>query len=420
VTQEKRLRRLVVLSVLVPGLLLVLGVLVSILWTGGLDLSFLPGRAAPVTYRPGDPATGELVEVFHVPGLFDYAGCGDLYGDGRTLILAEGILAPSTLTDGPLWSRLPDDWSPGPGLVFEVEGTIVGSVTSEDLPVLAQTLLLAQLDTDPEKELVVGSMFAGVSVHDADGRELWKRESGFGGEAVAVADLDADGIDEVIMVGDMVSATFEVLRADGTLLWESSKLFPTPKSVVAGDLGLDGNIEVLAGGTPWDRDPTLSDLLTGPSAGGITVFSADGDVRLTLKTLGSTWLVALGDLVARKKGPEIVASGLASEGEEAWLSLFSGSGREIWRAFLGEGLKGTASHAEVAGGFLAVTTGKGDLLVFTGKGKLFAVEKGLGRMLSLAAHADADGRPLFVVANEKRLFGYTVGDEVCPPAAADR
>ena len=74
----------------------------------------------------------------------------------------------------------------------------------------------------------------------------------------------------------------------------------------------------------------------------------------------------------------------------------------------------------VAGGYVALITDEKDLFVFTGNGKLLAVEKRLGGMLSLAAHTDALDRPIFVVASDTGLTGYTVGDGTRSAAGASR
>ena len=92
-----------------------------------------------------------------------------------------------------------------------------------------------------------------VIAFDAAGSVRWTSDtwvSSYGGGALAVADLDADGSPEIL-------APEHVLSADGELLWAPPDP-PTADSLpVAADLDLDGELEVLFGRSVYAHDGQL-------------------------------------------------------------------------------------------------------------------------------------------------------------------
>ncbi|MFN7975297.1 MAG: FG-GAP-like repeat-containing protein, partial [Acidobacteriota bacterium] len=172
----------------------------------------------------------------------------DLNGDGVKDIVWLGIDPQTGFTP---WGNLV--------AASGVDGTELWHREQDDVPARgfpATAVAVAQLDSDPEPELVITRAFgAGVTVFEHDGSLKWTfSENGFATAVteVAIADLDADGTPEIVIDRNVVNA-------DGSIRWHGA--LPangngTLESTVV-DLDLDGKPEVLAGGMAYRADGTL-------------------------------------------------------------------------------------------------------------------------------------------------------------------
>lgn len=109
----------------------------------------------------------------------------------------------------------------------------------------------------------------------ADGELLWAGahwQLSRGGGAITIADLDADGAPEVL-------APEYIVASDGTLLWSPLDAPMAYSMPVAVDLDLDGELEVMFGGTAYTNDGTkLFDTpMVPPNRGSVAIANFDDD-----------------------------------------------------------------------------------------------------------------------------------------------
>jgi hypothetical protein len=127
-----------------------------------------------------------------------------------------------------------------------------------DYPVDATaTPALADLDDDGIPEIlaleVSDDQHRRVVALRADGSVAWQSElwmPSLGGGALSIADLDANGVPEIL-------APDHVLAADGSLLWIPPEPPVADSLPFAADLDLDGDLEVLFGRSVYEHDGTL-------------------------------------------------------------------------------------------------------------------------------------------------------------------
>jgi hypothetical protein len=147
-------------------------------------------------------------------------------------------------------------------------------------------LAAGDIDSDGSVDLVATVKGGGTIAFERDGHVKWYQPvhpaggtDHLAGTQPAIADLDADGHPEVLQGRVVLNG------ADGSLKWRGdagvgTNGFMGPVSV-AGDLDLDGKLELLAGGTAYRHDGTVAWTYTYPTA--ITVdncqstgFACDG------------------------------------------------------------------------------------------------------------------------------------------------
>jgi hypothetical protein len=123
-------------------------------------------------------------------------------------------------------------------------------------------LAAGDIDSDGSVDLVATTMLGGTIAFERTGAIKWYQpdyptdEDHLAGTQPAIADLDADGHPEIIQGRVVLNGT------DGSLKWKGTEGLGTngfmgPVSV-AGDLDLDGKLEVLAGNTMYRADGTVA------------------------------------------------------------------------------------------------------------------------------------------------------------------
>ena len=199
----------------------------------------------------GSDTVPESVHVMMAPVV------GDLDGDGTPEV------AFNTYASGTSYG--------GPGVLRIVHGDTGVEMTSIASPVVCPEhgIALGDLDGDGTPEIVTALSpcdDAQIAAFEPDGTLLWQSANAdgsafsgpFGFGAPAIADLEGDGMAEVIIGG-------VVLEHDGTVRWTtrtgaaSNCCSATPRSPLTAvyDVDADGALEVVSGNAVWEADGTV-------------------------------------------------------------------------------------------------------------------------------------------------------------------
>ncbi len=199
----------------------------------------------------GSDTVPESVHVMMAPVV------GDLDGDGTPEV------AFNTYASGTSYG--------GPGVLRIVHGDTGVEMTSIASPVVCPEhgIALGDLDGDGTPEIVTALSpcdDAQIAAFEPDGTLLWQSANAdgsafsgpFGFGAPAIADLEGDGMAEVIIGG-------VVLEHDGTVRWTtrtgaaSNCCSAMPRSPLTAvyDVDADGALEVVSGNAVWEADGTV-------------------------------------------------------------------------------------------------------------------------------------------------------------------
>jgi len=305
------------------------------LGAGGAHAGFVPALGSPFAYDP--PAQGFAV--------------ADADGNG-TLDVVAG--AP-TLRHGAGTGFLGGQYPVGP-----FGGPAASAVVAADLDLDGRTDYAALLPATPGSRLV---RYLAQPAGGYAAEELIGPDDGLGAAAhLAVAPIDADGLPDLVALGDTPGAQVTVVYgAPG----RDPATFPSgiaqPTGVAAADLDLDGRVDVVAAGA----DPAQVRVLANTGDGEL----AAAVVQPPGPTDGALLDIAVGDL-DRDGYPDLVAADLG--GFALRVARGDRAGGFLAPQFYGSGFLGTASALAIgdvdgdgladvlAGGEGAVTLHLGD------------------------------------------------------------
>jgi hypothetical protein len=293
-----------------------------------------------VSAEPPVPAAGKLRWTFQAskPGeLVTACTSADLDGDGRDEILAgsdRGSIWALNADGRPMW-----------------QATAKGKIT---------TAAAGRLDRGPHKCALFGSEDCRVYAFAPNGTSRWSYElpsyKGAGRVRVLLAaDLDGDGVDEVIAGGD--NWRYYVLDAEGHERWHYESVHPSSAGAAV-DLDGDGRRELLCGTVYYwwhcaacDGTKRWSYSVKGPHAtvalgvnfsggkGRTAVFgSEDGNLHVLDAQGKLQWMANVGDQVTGA-----LAADLQGDGREQLLAsslsfnvfALDANGQVLWRRNLG-------------------------------------------------------------------------------------
>lgn len=253
-------------------------------------------------------------------------------------------------------------------------------------------LRLAQLVGDASPEFVtLGPWSHGIFACDSTGKKLWDYTVGQGVDDVACYDLSGDGIDEVI-IGYNGGTGLHVLDNRGELLWKTTSI---------------GNVWHVSAGQ--FTEATSTQVVTTSAQGEVHVFSAEGESITSHRVNLYANMVRL---VRRAKESTDDAL-VGGSGDDEYLLLIDGQGKEIWRAALPilETPHIDSLFAEQQSGLAAVAMRGGLFHVLdlnTGNLVATVVEQGTTAQVALLSHAAQP--PLLLIASGTALSAHTITD----------
>jgi thiol-disulfide isomerase/thioredoxin len=284
--------------------------------------------------------------------------------------------------------------------VLDLAGKVVRTFPCKGQEQAQSTARVARLAKDSEGLLVFHTWGNAVTAFKNDGTRLWEEPGGQGIDDVCAADLDGDGLDEVI-VGYNGSTGLHVFAHDGKRLWKVTTL-GNVWHVAAGDLDGDGK----------------PDVVSTSAQGKVHVFSAaDGKPRSTLDAglYANMVRTAPGRLFPSARGD--VAIVFASGQSGSAMVAVGGDGKVHWTLKFPAGLQHCDSMAISGDGTWAALGLRGGrvCVVELAGGRIVAETSGQGMTPSVAWTAPASGAaPLLLVATGTEINAFHVKPQAAP------
>ena len=225
------------------------------------------------------------------------------------------------------------------------------------------TIFPADLDADGLDEVIAGAESWRYYAFDRKGEQLWQYESVRRSTRGLAVDLDGDDKDEVI--AGTVYYWWSCIKPDGSRRWSySSRSGPTATSVAAGDVTGDGIPEIVFGSADTN----------------VHVLDAKGKLLWKYNTGDEVTAVAVCDLNSDSVGEVVAAS------KSFNVYALKGSGERLWRRDLNDEvvdlavLNGAGGKRQLAAG-----TTSGQVYVLDASGKIVAEHCASGDLVGLTA-----------------------------------
>jgi len=216
------------------------------------------------------------------------------------------------------------------------DGTLRWTYLTDGIVSYASNFAFYDLDDDGEIEIITGSEDGYLYVLKPDGTLSWKLDVGNVVRGLAVADIDNDGVVEIVVAA---WTSIRCIKADGTLKWTSAATSST-RGLYLSDVDNDGELEIVVG-NGWD----------------ISCYEVDGAQKWTYTTGGAVRVYWGGSFDIDKDGTVECLAGSV----DTYLYCLKGDGKLKWRYKTGSFVFNSGSIADVDGdGYYEVVFGSND------------------------------------------------------------
>lgn len=242
------------------------------------------------------------------------------------------------------------------------------------------TVSSADLDGDGRRQVLAGAEGWLFHAFEADGSLKWQTETHYHCITGCLAvDLDGDGRDEILVGTEYY--TINCLNPDGTARWRRSTGCVSP-TILAADLDDDGVIEVVYGDWRAVNAATSGELFGQTGLGGSGKLKAPGALSWRVNMGGEVEDIAVSDVNGDGR-PEVVAGSDVGQ-----LVCIGGDGEVIWRRDLEDKITWLTTFRDNESVKILAGFDTGEIRTCNAGGELIARDRVGGEVTHLRAAGD--------------------------------
>lgn len=329
-----------------------------------VDTTDTGGQDSGGTVTESEVCTDNVFAGHTLPSLEDCDAPSTTAEPSWTLVTKFGDLSVGMTLSSPVFGNINDDngngvidsgdtpdvvVAPYSGGVYAydgVTGTLLWHTNNSEIEQTEPAI--ADLDGDGLPEIVVGGYYYSHAYHGSDGSQYWQGSAESGTKeycgAVNVADMDGDGLPEVVIGRTIISGQTGSKIGEGAYGHGSSYNGEAPDAFAA-DIDLDGEQEVIVGNAAYDINGTALWSNGGPDGyAAVANFDADPEAEIAVSSQSSVFLYDTdGSTIWSKsassggyQGPPVIAD-LDGDGDpeiaiptSSGITAYEGDGTVMW------------------------------------------------------------------------------------------